>query len=275
MSQEDRGMPTDITSTQVESRDGTTLAVDTIGDGPPVILVGGSFNDRSTVAALSALLAPAFTAVTYYRRARGDSDDKSQHYSAQNEIDDLAAVIDSAGGRAGVFGHSSGGVLALEGVLHGLSIDRLALYETPYVTDSNGPVPPDDNLERLIRLLDAEDHDAAAATFLQENVGMPPEVVSMMRSGDAWNFMVHQAGGLPYDVLVYQSGVQLPTERLASVAIHTLAVYGENTWPWLAQATRAVADAIPRAELATLEGEDHSILQRPHALVPLLTNFFR
>src|SRR4051812_48222394 len=103
MSQEDRGMPTDITSTQVESRDGTTLAVDTIGDGPPVILLGGSFNDRSTVAALATLLAPAFTAVTYDRRARGDSDDKSQQYSAQNEIDDLAAVIDSAGGRASVF----------------------------------------------------------------------------------------------------------------------------------------------------------------------------
>jgi hypothetical protein len=104
-------MPTDIKSTHVTSTDGTTLAVDTVGEGAPVILIGGSCNNRSTVAALAAMLAPAFTTITYDRRARGDSDDKSHDYTAQSEIDDLAAVIEYAGGVASVFGHSSGAVL--------------------------------------------------------------------------------------------------------------------------------------------------------------------
>jgi pimeloyl-ACP methyl ester carboxylesterase len=52
----------------VTSADGTTIALDQTGDGPPVILIGGAFNDRSTVAGLAAVLAPDFTVVTYDRR---------------------------------------------------------------------------------------------------------------------------------------------------------------------------------------------------------------
>src|SRR4051794_27733277 len=94
-------------TTHVTSRDGTTLAVDMIGQGPVVILIGGAFNDRSTVAALAAALAPDFTAVTYDRRGRVGSDDKAIEagggFEVQNEIDDLAAVIEHAGGPAALF----------------------------------------------------------------------------------------------------------------------------------------------------------------------------
>lgn len=52
----------------VTSADGTKISVETRGTGAPVILVGGAFNDRSTVAALAETLAPYLTAVTYDRR---------------------------------------------------------------------------------------------------------------------------------------------------------------------------------------------------------------
>ncbi len=121
-------MTTNIT-TNITTKDGTTLAVDTIGQGAPVILIGGAFNDRSTVAELGAELASGFTVVTYDRRGRGASDDRSDDYLVANEIDDLAAVIEHVGGEASVFGHSSGAVLVLEGAMHGLPIDRVAVYE--------------------------------------------------------------------------------------------------------------------------------------------------
>ncbi|MFL6115997.1 MAG: alpha/beta fold hydrolase, partial [Catenulispora sp.] len=85
-----------MTPTHITSRDGTTLAVDTVGAGPVVILVGGAFNDRGTVAALAAELAADFTAVTSDRRGRAGSDDKAIEaglgFRVGNEIDDLAAV---------------------------------------------------------------------------------------------------------------------------------------------------------------------------------------
>jgi pimeloyl-ACP methyl ester carboxylesterase len=248
--------------------------VDTVGEGTPVILIGGAFNDRSTVAALAAALAPGFTAVTYDRRARGGSGDQRQDYTTQSELDDLAAVIDHVGGRAGMFGHSSGAVLALQGVLHKLPIDKVAVYESPYVVNGNRPAPPADLLEHLVELLDAEDHDSAAALFLHESVGLHAEMVDMMRAGEGWNFMTGQAKSLPYDVAVHRAGMQLPPTELAGISIPTLAIYGDQTWPWLAAATQAVAAAVPGAELTVLQGEDHSVLQRPHALTPTLTEFF-
>jgi pimeloyl-ACP methyl ester carboxylesterase len=54
----------------VTSADGTRIAFEQTGDGPPVILIGGAFNDRTTVAALAATLAPEFTAIAYDRRGR-------------------------------------------------------------------------------------------------------------------------------------------------------------------------------------------------------------
>ena len=62
-------------------------------------------------------------------------------------MEDLAAVLEVAGGRAFVYGHSSGAVLALEAASRGLPIERLALYEPPFVVDTsrngNGPYPGD------------------------------------------------------------------------------------------------------------------------------------
>ena len=81
----------------VTSADGTTIALDRLGDGPPVIMVVGAFNTRSTTAPLAAALQDWFTILNYDRRGRGDSGDTPPH-SVQREIEDLAAVIAEAGG---------------------------------------------------------------------------------------------------------------------------------------------------------------------------------
>lgn len=261
-------------SATVTSADGTTLAVDTVGTGAPVILIGGAFNDRSTVAALAAELAPKFSAVTYDRRRRGGSDDRSEYYTIQSEFDDLAAVIAHVGGRASVFGHSSGAVLAMAGTLYGLPIDKLAMYEPPYIADGNRPAPPADLLDRLEALVRAGDREGAVELFLLESVGAPPEMVAGMRASDAWGFLLTQADSLPYDVLVTGPDLRMPVELMAALTTPTLAVYGDQTWPWLAAATKAVAEAVPGAELVEIKGEDHGILAHPEALEPALAEFF-
>src|SRR5438270_9695164 len=78
----------------ITSADGTTIAVDRTGSGPPLVVVLGAFCDRSTSKPLAALLAPAFTVLEYDRRGRGASGDGNGHPDPiEAEIEDLAAVL--------------------------------------------------------------------------------------------------------------------------------------------------------------------------------------
>ncbi|HEX4790968.1 MAG TPA: alpha/beta hydrolase [Actinospica sp.] len=263
------------TTVQLTAKDGTTLAVDSVGQGDTtLILIGGAFNDRSTVAGLGAELAGQYTVLSYDRRGRGASDDKASDYAVANEVDDLAAVISHAGGHAGVFGHSSGAVLALEGAMAGLPIDRLAVYEPPYTADESLPRPSAEVYERLKDLVAAGDKGGAAELFLGECVGVPEEGLTMMKEGPAWGFLTDKAPSLPYDVLLSKPWELLPAERLAALSVPLLAVYGDRTALGLAAATRALATTVPGAELVLIEGEDHAVLQRPAVLAPILAQFF-
>src|SRR6266508_1101463 len=87
----------------VTSKDGTTIAFDRLGSGPPVVLVCGGSVDRTADAALAQELASDFTVFNYDRRGRGDSGD-TLPYAIEREVEDLHAVIAAAGGSAAIFG---------------------------------------------------------------------------------------------------------------------------------------------------------------------------
>src|ERR671919_281340 len=97
----------------VDSKDGTRIAFDRLGQGPPVVLVTGGSVDRSSNAPLAELLASRFTVFNYDRRGRGPSGD-TPPYAVQREVEDIEAVIRAAGGSAFLDGTSSRAVLALE-----------------------------------------------------------------------------------------------------------------------------------------------------------------
>lgn len=259
----------------VASADGSTIAYQTFGQGAPVILIGGAFNDRTTMLGLAAALAPHATAVVFDRRGRGDSTDDSAsgEFATDREIEDVAALIEALGGRASLFGHSSGGVLALEAAMRGLPVDKVAAYEPAYIIPSSRPIPPAEAFDRLKDLVAKGDRDGAAASFLQEQVGVPEQVVAGMRADEHWSFMCAQALTLPYDVALCGVGGGIPAERLAALRVPTLAVYGDQTSDSLQAATKAVADTVPGARRAVLAGQDHGVLHYPEALSPTLTEF--
>ena len=102
----------------VTSSDGTRIGYATQGSGPPLLFVGGAFSDHSTGAALAAALAPHFTVFTYDRRGRGKSGD-APVYAVQKELDDIAALLATAGSDAPLLGFSSGAMLVLESARQG------------------------------------------------------------------------------------------------------------------------------------------------------------
>ena len=138
------------------SADGTVIAYERAGDGPPLIVAVGAFCDRKTFVPPAGLTG-RFTVCTYDRRGRGDSGD-TQPYSPDREVTDLAAVIEAVpgsgagepgfGAGAFVFGHSSGAALALRAAAHGVPMAALVAYEAPFMIPGDqeagrGPDGPD------------------------------------------------------------------------------------------------------------------------------------
>lgn len=247
----------------VTSADGTTIAFERTGAGPAVILIGGAFNDRTTVADLGKALASNFTVYFYDRRGRGGSGDAPEH-SSQREVEDLAAVIEHAGGKAHVFGHSSGAVLALEAARQGLPIGKVVVYEPPFAPHLAGL------LDRLRVLVKEDRRDEAAAVFLTEAGGAPAEMVAGMRAGPMWGWFTGLAHTLPYDV---ELCVTVSIESLATVSNPVLAIGGGDSPPSLTEPPKAVAATIPGARHVTMHGHDHGVLHYPGELAPVLAEF--
>src|SRR3954469_8423013 len=154
------------------SADGTRIAYEVSGSGPALVLVDGALCQRSMGPArpLAKHLGTRFTVHAYDRRGRGESGAGETAYPPDREVEDLAAVIEAAGGHAHVFGSSSGATLALRGAQAGLPIDRLALYEAPYIVDDSH-APNDPDLPDRMRALVDEGRRGDAVTLFLKNVG--------------------------------------------------------------------------------------------------------
>ncbi len=252
------------------SADGTTIGFDEYGDGPPVIMVVGAFNGRSTTAPLAQELAPRFTVLNYDRRGRGDSGD-TEPYAVEREIEDLAAVIDAAGGPACVFGYSSGAVLALRAAAAGVPITKLALYEPPFLLDDSRPRPPADLPERLTELVSAGRRGDAVELYQTAGIGMPAEVVVHLRSAPFRPGLEAIAHTLIYDATI-TGDLSLPAELLAAVTTPALVIDGEGSWPFMRDGVEAAANALPNGRRHTLAGQTHDI--NPAATAPVLEEFF-
>jgi pimeloyl-ACP methyl ester carboxylesterase len=262
----------------VKSADGTVIAYDELGAGQPVILVGGAFGYRrySRSVELAELLAHRYRVINYDRRGRGDSGDTAP-YSVQREIEDLAALIEVAGGSAYVWGQSSGGVLALRGAAAGLAIGRLAVFEPPFRLDRDGEPPPRDFAERLDEMV-AEDHRGQAVKyFMTKGLGVPGFFISVMRlAPPIWSRLTAVAHTLPYDVAVMGDTIQgkpLSISEWEAVQAQTLVMTGAKSQERARNSARALAEVLPNARLQVLEGQGYNLKMKP--LAPFLEEFFR
>jgi pimeloyl-ACP methyl ester carboxylesterase len=240
------------------SKDGTTLAYDRVGTGPALVFVPGVFNLRDTCAPVAAELAGHFTSYTYDRRARGDSGD-TRPYAVEREVEDLHAVIDAAGGRASVFGYSSGAVLALRAAAEGLPIDRLFLYEPPFRFEGEEPWPPAGFAEELQQLVDAGRPADVVTAFQERAIGLPPEVVAGIRSAPFFPQLVAIAQSVVHDAVITTT-MPVPTPAMAAVRVPTVVLRGGRTWPRLATAAQRLSTLLADATLRVVDGAaDHGL----------------
>jgi len=262
----------------VRSADGTAIAFTRAGQGPPLILVDGALCSRSfgPMPKLAAQLTPHFTVYTYDRRGRGASGD-TQPYTPDREVDDLEALVTAAiqaSGTGFVHGTSSGAALALEAAKRIPAIGKLAVYEPPFIVDGTRSPIPDDYLAALSRLVAERRHGDAVKMFMRF-VGTPAVFTAVLPLTPVWPKLKKVAPTLPYDIAIvqdHQRGVPFTPAEWAAVKVPTLVAAGGKSPAWMANATRALADALPDARYQTLPGQNHMV--KPQAIAPVLTEFF-
>lgn len=259
---------------QVTSRDGTRIAYDRWGKGPAVILVNGALSDRSSNSELAQLLATHLTVYSYDRRGHGDSTD-TKPYSVKREIEDIEALIDSAGGSAYVYGKSSGASLALQATSAlGDKVKKLALYEPPY-SEAEGAAKEWKEFRAKLDGLLAADHRADAITLFMKFVGAPDEAVAKMKASPAWPGMVAMAPTLAYDNAVVGDDRSVPVGIAAKVKAITLVMDGgasSGPMPFMRPTADKLAKIIPGAQRHVVEGQAHDVSSK--VLAPILLKFF-
>jgi pimeloyl-ACP methyl ester carboxylesterase len=257
------------TSRTVLSNDGTAIAFDRVGHGPPVIFVGGALNsavrDFQPFVELARLLEPRFTIYRFDRRGRGESGDV-QPYAVEREAEDLHALISEAGGAAAVYGFSSGAVLGVEAAARGEGITKLVLLEPPLPT---GDGAAEEELAKTDEMIRTGRRGDAVALFLT-GIGLPSEAVDGMRRSPDWSGLEAMAHTLLYDgAMTEQNG--LWNERARRVGVPTLVLVSEGTSAYLAGSARRATASIPGAVSRTLPGAFHQV--DPLRLAAELTAF--
>lgn len=258
----------------VTSRDGTRIAYEVQGKGQALIVVGGALSDRSGGSELAELLAAHFTVYSYDRRGRGDSAN-TQPYAVQREVEDLAALVDAAGGSAFVYGKSSGAALALEAAaVLGDKVKKLALYEAPYSGDKDAAGEWKEFRVRLDKMLASKSNADAVAAFM-EFVGAPKEAIAGMKASPAWPGMVAMAPTLAYDTALLGADRAVPVDTAARVKVSTLVMDGAASagpMPFMRATADTLAKAMPKAQRRTLDGQAHDVSAK--AIAPVLKEFF-
>lgn len=246
---------------RVTSADGTPIAVERSGSGPPLVCIHGTSATRSAWDGFAAALS-GMECVRYDRRGRGDSGD-AEEYSLAREVEDARAVVEHVGDpeSVAVFGHSFGAVVAFQ-LARETALDRLVLYEPPVLAGDDAG-REESLADQFQQVFDEEGPAALVRTFrgLPDGADLEPEA----KDGDALARTILREGTVVESFAV---------PRRADVSAPTRCLVGGDTRDVLRASTEAICEAIPGADLVTVEGCGHNAIgAAPERVVQRLDDF--
>ncbi len=243
----------------VVSQDGTPIAYERSGEGPPLVLVHGTTSDRSTWEPVLPELQKHFTVYAVDRRGRGKSGDGGgSAYDIECEFEDVVAVIDSIGEAVGLLGHSYGAICALEAALRSNRVRRLVLYEGGFPVAEGTELYPPEALDSIRSSLEVGDREGALTTFYRDIAMISPEEIEMLRSLPIWPIRVALAPTLPHEMRAFESYVSnFDPARLDNLRTPTLLLLGGDSPALEKAAAEALDAALPDSQIVVMPHQAH------------------
>jgi pimeloyl-ACP methyl ester carboxylesterase len=252
----------------IETGNGTTISVTSIGAGEPVVLVHGTTGSRADWAFVAPQLAAQFRVITYDRRGRGESGD-GPDYSLEAEADDLLAVLAWVGAPVHLVGHSFGARLAMLAQQSNADISTLVLYEPPLALETV-PAGTWEAIEEATRAGDWED----VLTRFHPLAGLTAEESAALRSlPPIWDMCLDGARTVAREVRALRAA-PVEAKALRDAAVPSLVlVGGETTLPVFLDGLDDVASALA-APIERIQGERHlAMVGAPDALATAIRQF--
>jgi pimeloyl-ACP methyl ester carboxylesterase len=254
----------------VTSSDGTTIAYTSTGVGPGLILVPGALTVAADFAPLAQALSDEFTVHVIERRGRGASGPQGEDYAITRECEDLRAV-QSATGAALVFGHSFGGLVALEAAIGDSGLLHVAVYEPGVSIHGSVPIGW---AERCRSELDAGRPFDAFVTFVRgmspQSAGRLPRWIlkAILRLAIRGSEREQKLRLLRGTIREHAEAARLDgtAERYRQIPAPTLLMSGRQG-SGTARAAEALAEVLPAARTESLERCDHFAPEKNPELV--------
>lgn len=241
----------------ITSKDGTPIAYQRSGEGPPLVLVHGAAADHGRWRPVLPAFEERFTIYAVDRRGRGGSGD-ADGYAIEREFEDVAAMVDFIGAPVNLLGHSYGALCALEAALLTRNVRKLVLYEPPIDVTGEGIYPPR-IVDRMEAMLEAGDRDGVIATTMRDIVGASPEVVEYMRSLPVWQARVAAAHTIPRELRA-SDAYRFDPERFGDLGVPTLLLLGGDSPATFGEAERAVDETLPDSRIVIMPGQGHAAM---------------
>lgn len=237
---------------------------ETVGSGPPLLLVSGNGMDHTAFDEQLPSFSEHFRCITYDLRSIGASSECDPGYTARDLADDAVALLDSVDALpAHVAGYSLGGAVAQEmAVEHPHAVRSLSLYSTydrlePYLRL---------RYDLLLRILNETSPEiwamfTAFSAFGAAYINAHEEEVreEIQRRADRWNSDAPPSRrGLEGHYLAVMS--HDASERLSRIACPTFIAVGSDDPVTPPMYSQRIHEQIHGSELAVFEGKPHRLL---------------
>lgn len=234
------------------SADGTRIAYEESGEGPPLVLVHGAGSARWSFDFVRPYLERAFTVLAVDRRGRGDSTDGGE-YSIEREVEDLVAVLAEAGERPYLVGHSYGGLISAAAVARLGDAAGLVLYEPP----AGGVLAAPERVDEWEAQIAAGEVEEFLFHYMREVGGYSVAQVEAFRGTLLWDKRVAVAPTVPRELRAEHAfSPDLPA--LAAFTTPTVLLLGSESPAWAARSIDVYAAAFAHASVRRLEGHGHA-----------------
>ena len=268
------------------SADGTPIGYRRLGAGPGLIVISGGYLAAQHYMRLAGALADAFTVYVPDRRGRGASGPPGDRFGMGRECEDVAALLAESSAEF-LFGHSSGGLIALQAGRTLPQVSKLAVFEPPLSEDGSISSAWIGEFDRQV----ARGRPAAAlAAFLQADHLVPalwprPLLVGMLALYLRWEKRRVEPPDAPIESLI-------PLQRLdgllvaemdssqrcmAGMTAEVLLLGGEKSPRFLREIMDALHDTLPRSQRIELPRTGHEgplSAGQPELVAQALRTFF-